>query len=178
MSFIFVNKEETSFLRVVHPPSKIAKPVCMIKMVKMIKMVNMIKMVDICNNFQIIALNTNKNHLHGESHENSTHDPGCIVPLPDDVLVRLLPKLLQAGVGGHVWHFLHIQAFCLQISFIFCFLVYSIILIAWEPENIFQNIVIQNMIAWHFWINSPVIVQLRCLILLEIGMQISRVLEI
>ena len=74
-----------------------------------------------------------KYHLHGESHEDGTHDPSGIIPLPDDVLVGLF--LPQAGAGQV--HLLNLQIL-LQVSFsiVVTFLVYPVILIAWKPKKV------------------------------------------
>ena len=75
-------------------------------------------------------------HLHGESHEDGTHDPSSIVPLPDDVLVGLLP--LQAGAGQV--HLINLQILLqLGFSFVFSFLVGPIILVAWKPKKVSEE---------------------------------------
>ena len=79
-----------------------------------------------------------KYHLHGESHEDGTHHPSSIVPLPDDVLVGLLPP--QAGAGQvHLINLQILLQLWVGFSFVFSFLVGPIILVAWKPKKVSEE---------------------------------------
>ena len=79
-------------------------------------------------------------NLHGESHEDSAHDPSSVIPLPDDVPVRGWPWLRHIQAGVCLQHILllllllKIQIIGVQVTicFVLGFLVRPVILVTWK----------------------------------------------
>ena len=134
------NNQQTSFFRVVHPPSRMAKPVWKSKFGA--KSSNRSHKHDqtplpIANITFILLFN-----LHGESHEDSAHDPSSVIPLPDDVPVRGRPWLRHVQAGVCLQHILllllKIQIIGVQVTlcFVLSFLVRPVILVTWKSGRI------------------------------------------